>query len=126
MPAAVMAIMDQLPIGTIIAVAFLAISIVFVATTTDTMSYTVAVTLTGNDHPARWLRVFWALIFGGTTMVILTIGEGSITAIQTRLLSPLCLCRFYYCRHCGTHRKSPKDGARTRPHVGKTKKRKAN
>ncbi|ALX49289.1 BCCT family transporter [Lentibacillus amyloliquefaciens] len=86
MPAAVMAIMDQLPLGTVMAVLFLAISIVFVATTTDTMSYTVSVTLTGNDHPARWLRVFWALIFGGTTMMILTIGEGSITAIQNSIV----------------------------------------
>ncbi|MFD1363613.1 BCCT family transporter [Lentibacillus salinarum] len=86
MPAAVMAIMDQLPMGTIMAVAFLLISVVFVATTTDTMSYTVSVTLTGNDHPARWLRVFWALIFGGTTMVILTIGEGSVTAIQNSIV----------------------------------------
>lgn len=86
MPAAVMAIMDQLPMGTVMAVLFLIISIIFVATTTDTMSYTVAVTLTGNDHPERWLRVFWALIFGGTTMMILTIGEGSITAIQNSIV----------------------------------------
>ncbi|MFC4559542.1 BCCT family transporter [Virgibacillus kekensis] len=86
MPAAVMAIMDQLPLGLVMAVAFLIISIIFVATTTDTMSYTVAVALTGNDHPNRWLRVFWALIFGGTTIVILTIGEGSITAIQNSIV----------------------------------------
>ncbi|MFD1037801.1 BCCT family transporter [Virgibacillus byunsanensis] len=86
MPAAVMAIMDQLPLGTIFALAFLTVSIIFVATTTDTMSYTIAVTLTGNDHPERWLRVFWALIFGATTMVILTIGEGSITAIQNSIV----------------------------------------
>ncbi|WP_343751016.1 BCCT family transporter [Lentibacillus halophilus] len=86
MPAAVMAIMDQLPIGMVMAVAFLIISIIFVATTADTISYTVAVTLTGNDHPKRWLRVFWALIFGATAMVILTIGEGSITAIQNSIV----------------------------------------
>ncbi|TMN23847.1 BCCT family transporter [Lentibacillus cibarius] len=86
MPAAVMAIMDQLPIGMIMAVAFLVISVIFVATTADTISYTVAVTLTGNDQPKRWLRVFWALIFGVTAMVILTIGEGSITAIQNSIV----------------------------------------
>ncbi|GAB4075157.1 BCCT family transporter [Barrientosiimonas marina] len=86
MPAAVMAIMHQLPLGTIMAIAFLVISIIFVATTTDTMSYTVSVTLTGNDEPKRWLRVFWALIFGLTTMVILTIGEDSITAIQNSIV----------------------------------------
>lgn len=86
MPAAVMAIMDQLPFGVIMAVAFLLVSIIFVATTTDTMSYTVAASLTGNDHPQRWLRVFWALIFGLTTIVILTIGENSITSIQNSIV----------------------------------------
>lgn len=86
MPAAVMAIMDQLPIGTAMAVAFLLVSVIFVATTTDTMSYTVAATLTGNDHPQRWLRVFWALIFGLTTIMILTIGENSITSIQNSIV----------------------------------------
>lgn len=86
MPAAVMAIMDQLPFGVLFAIGFLLVSIVFVATTTDTMSYTVAATLTGNDHPKRWLRVFWAVIFGATSMIILTIGEDSITSIQNSIV----------------------------------------
>lgn len=86
MPAAVMAIMDQLPFSVIMALAFLLVSVIFVATTTDTMAYTLAVTLTGNDHPKRWLRVFWAVIFGATTAVILTIGEDSITAIQNSIV----------------------------------------
>lgn len=86
MPAAVMAITDQLPIGTLMGLGFLLVSIIFVATTTDTMAYTVAATLEGNDHPKRWLRVIWALIFGATTMVILTIGEDSITSIQNSIV----------------------------------------
>ncbi|WP_067726572.1 BCCT family transporter [Oceanobacillus damuensis] len=86
MPAAVMAITDQLPMGTLMGLGFLIVSIIFVATTTDTMSYTVAATINGTDHPKRWLRVFWALIFGATTMVILTIGEDSITSIQNSIV----------------------------------------
>ncbi|WP_087974415.1 BCCT family transporter [Oceanobacillus rekensis] len=86
MPAAVMAITDQLPMGTLMGLGFLLVSIVFVATTTDTMSYTVAATIEGNDHPKRWLRVIWALIFGATTMVILTIGENSIASIQNSII----------------------------------------
>lgn len=82
MPAAVMAIMDQLPMGFILALGFIAVAIVFVATTADTISYTVAVTLTGDDQPQRWLRIFWAVIFGALSVVLLVIGEGSITAIQ--------------------------------------------
>ncbi|MEC5425451.1 BCCT family transporter [Virgibacillus sp. C22-A2] len=86
MPAAVMAITDQLPMGVILGLGFLLASVIFVATTVDTMSYTVAATLTGNDHPKRWLRVFWALIFGLTTIMILTIGEDSITSIQNSIV----------------------------------------
>ena len=86
MPAAVMAITDQLPGGVLFGLGFLLVSIVFVATTTDTMSYTVAATLTGNDHPKRWLRVFWAMIFGLTTVMILTIGEDSISSIQNSIV----------------------------------------
>ncbi|CDO03942.1 Glycine betaine-Na(+) symporter [Oceanobacillus picturae] len=86
MPAAVMAISDQLPLGTWIGLGFLIVSVVFVATTVDTMSYTVAATLTGNDSPRRWLRVFWAIIFGLTTAVILSIGEDSISSIQNSIV----------------------------------------
>ncbi|WP_100012331.1 BCCT family transporter [Lentibacillus sediminis] len=86
MEAAVMAITDQLPMGILFGIGFLLVSIVFVATTVDTMSYSVAATLEGHDHPRRWLRVFWAMIFGATTTVILTIGESSITAIQNSIV----------------------------------------
>src|SRR5690625_7642147 len=82
MPAAVMAIMDQLPFSMLLALGFIAVAIVFVATTADTISYTVAVTLTGSDRPQSWLRVCWALIFGALSVVLLIIGEGSSTAIQ--------------------------------------------
>lgn len=87
MPAALMAITDQLPMGTIMGMAFLLIAIIFVATTTDTMSYTVAATLTGNDEPAKWLRGFWAVLFGMTTVMILIIGgEDSISSIQNSIV----------------------------------------
>jgi choline/carnitine/betaine transport len=86
MPAAVMAITDQLPMGVWMGLGFLIIAIVFVTTTVDTMSYSVAATLTGNDSPKRWLRVFWAMIFGLTTVMILSIGEDSITSIQNTIV----------------------------------------
>ncbi|KGX86583.1 BCCT family transporter [Pontibacillus litoralis] len=82
MPAAVMAIMEQVPFGMIMATGFLIITIVFVATTADSMSYSVAVTLTGNAHPPRFLRVFWAILFGLTAAALLSIGENSIQTLQ--------------------------------------------
>lgn len=86
MPAAVMAIMDQLPLGYLLAIGFLIVTLVFVATTVDSISYTVAVTLTGDDRPNRMLRVFWVIIFGLMSIMLLAIGEGSISAIQNSIV----------------------------------------
>ncbi|ARK32519.1 BCCT family transporter [Halalkalibacter krulwichiae] len=82
MPATVMAIMNQLPMGFWLAIGFLIVSIVFVSTTVDSISYTVAVTIQGTDHPQKWMRVFWVILFGMLSVVLLTIGEGSIQALQ--------------------------------------------
>ncbi|MGM8214912.1 BCCT family transporter [Bacillaceae bacterium W0354] len=72
--AAVMAILDQLPIGGIIAFGFLVVTIIFVATTADSMAYASAVAVTGNDDPSKYIRVFWALIFGAVAIALLIIG----------------------------------------------------
>ncbi|GAA5415762.1 glycine betaine transporter 2 [Paraliobacillus ryukyuensis] len=85
-PAAVMAIMDQLPLGFYLAIGFLFISLIFVATTVDSISYTVAVSLTGSDEPNRLIRVFWVLMFGLLSIVLLAIGENSVSAIQNAIV----------------------------------------
>ncbi|MBA2176506.1 BCCT family transporter [Halobacillus locisalis] len=82
MPAAVMAIMEQVPFGMVMATGFLIVTVVFVATTADSMSYSVAVTLTGHVHPPKWLRVFWALLFGAIAATLIGIGESSIQTLQ--------------------------------------------
>ncbi|RKL66317.1 BCCT transporter [Salipaludibacillus neizhouensis] len=83
MPATMIAIATQLPFGTWVASAFLFVSIVFVATTTDSMAYSISMTVTGNDTPARSIRVFWAITMGAVAAVLLFIGEGSINALQS-------------------------------------------
>ncbi|WP_117149006.1 BCCT family transporter [Paraliobacillus zengyii] len=86
MPAVVMAIMDSLPLGFFLAVGFLLVTLVFVSTTVDSISYTVAVSLTGTDHPSRLIRVFWVLIFGLMSIMLLAIGENSVSAIQNSIV----------------------------------------
>ncbi|MRH44230.1 BCCT family transporter [Aquibacillus halophilus] len=86
MPAAVMSIMDQLPLGFFLALGFLIVTLVFVSTTVDSISYTVAVSLTGNDKPHKLIRVFWVLIFGLMSIMLLAIGENSISAIQNSIV----------------------------------------
>lgn len=83
MPAAMIAITQQLPLGTLMAAAFLLVTIVFVATTTDSMSYTISMAITGSDNPSSSLRVFWAVVMGAVAVILLSIGEGSIGALQS-------------------------------------------
>lgn len=83
MPAAMIAITQQLPLSVIMAPAFLIVTILFVVTTGDSMSYTISVAITGNGRPPKGMRVFWAIIMGAVAIVLLAIGEGSIGAIQS-------------------------------------------
>jgi choline-glycine betaine transporter len=82
-PAAMMAIADQLPLGTILGFLFLLATIVFVLTTTDSMSLTISMAITGSGDPSKTMRVFWALIMGLVATVLLTIGEDSVESLQS-------------------------------------------
>ncbi|WP_449355295.1 BCCT family transporter [Virgibacillus natechei] len=82
-PAAMVAIAEQLPFGTIIGFLFLLATIIFVLTTTDSMSLTISMAITGNGDPSRLLRVFWAFLMGLVATVLVTIGESSIDALQS-------------------------------------------
>lgn len=83
MPAAMMAITSELPLGTWIAGGFLIVTILFVATTSDSMAYTISMAMTGEGDPVSAIRVFWAVIMGAVAAVLLYIGEGSVSAIQS-------------------------------------------
>ncbi len=83
LPASVMAIASNLPLGTLLAVGFLLLTITFVATTGDSMAYAVAQTCVADDAPPSWLRAMWALIMGGAAAVLISIGDGGISALQS-------------------------------------------
>lgn len=83
MPAAMIAITKQLPMGTIMAAAFLFVTVSFVATTGDSMAYTIAMAITGEGNPPASLRVFWAIVMGFVAAVLLSIGEESISSLQS-------------------------------------------
>ncbi|MGF7185202.1 choline/carnitine/betaine transport [Desulfitispora alkaliphila] len=83
MPAAMIAIVEQLPIGTFLVAAFLIVTVLFVATTSDSMSYTISMALTGDSNPSSSLRVFWAVTMGAVASVLLLIGGGGIDALQS-------------------------------------------
>ncbi len=83
LPASVFTIVSQLPLGTIFVVAFLVVTCVFVATTADTIAYSISMILTGQNTPPRGIRIFWALIFGAVASVLLFLGQGSIDSLQS-------------------------------------------
>lgn len=82
-PAAMIAIAEQLPLGTILGFLFLLATIIFVLTTTDSMSLTISIAITGNGEPPRTMRVFWALLMGAVAAMLLSIGESGVDSLQS-------------------------------------------
>lgn len=83
LPAVVMSITDQLPLGGLMGVAFLVLTIMFVATTTDSMAYSIAQSCTTGGEPSTRLRAAWALLMGAAAAVLISIGDGGISALQS-------------------------------------------
>ena len=82
-PAAMIAITDQLPFGMIFGILLLLATIIFVLTTTDSMSLTISMAITGSGDPSKLLRVFWALLMGAVATILLTIGEDGVESLQS-------------------------------------------
>lgn len=83
LPAALLAITEQLPMGFIISVLFLVLTTIFVATTGDSMTYAVSMVMTGTDHPQSSVRVFWGVMMGVIAAILISIGSGGISALQS-------------------------------------------
>jgi glycine betaine transporter len=61
--------------------------VLFMATSADSMSYAAAMVVSGQSTPPAVLRLFWALMIGSLTLVLLRIGTSlgdstSINALQ--------------------------------------------
>jgi len=83
LPAALLAITEQLPMGFLISVLFLILTTIFVATTGDSMTYAVSMVMTGTDHPQSSVRVFWGIMMGVVAALLISIGSGGISALQS-------------------------------------------
>lgn len=83
MPAALLAITQQLPLGFLISVLFLVLTTIFVATTGDSMTYSISMVMTGTDNPPPLLRIFWGVIMGVVAIILVSIGSGGISALQS-------------------------------------------
>ena len=87
--AAIVGVLESLPLAAVVIVLFSMISIVFSATTYDSASYTLASSATlhlkAGDDPARWHRVFWAFALGLMPVALMLL-EGNLRPIQVILL----------------------------------------
>ncbi|MGH1543354.1 MAG: BCCT family transporter [Arenicella sp.] len=82
LPAALLAITQQLPLGFLISVLFLVLTTIFVATTGDSMTYVISTTMSKNGEPQVWVRVFWGVAMGLMAWVLITSGEGGAGGVS--------------------------------------------
>lgn len=83
LPAALFAMTLHLPMGFLISVLFLILTLTFVATTGDSMTLTVAMVMTGTEHPPAGLRVFWGIMMGTLAAILISLGSGGVSALQS-------------------------------------------
>ncbi len=74
----VASIIGTLPLGTFTLSLFALISVISVATTYDSASYTLASTATSElkegENPARWNRLVWAGVLGMLPIIMMLVG----------------------------------------------------
>jgi BCCT family betaine/carnitine transporter len=87
-PAAIVSILDQLPLPSLMILAFAIVSLIFSATTYDSASYTLASSATlrleAGEDPARWHRLFWAITLTLLPLTLMAIGD--LKVMQTAVL----------------------------------------
>ena len=82
LPAVLLNIGYQLPLSYIFIPGFMIILILFLSTSGDSYSYSIAMITTGKMTPNVGVRAFWGVMMGGLAAVLISIGEGGIDALQ--------------------------------------------
>lgn len=79
---ATLTVAQALPLGGLMAFLILILTTIFVATTGDSMSYTISMVASGHDEPNTGVRAFWGIALALMAGILLYIGEGQIGALQ--------------------------------------------
>jgi BCCT family betaine/carnitine transporter len=87
--AAIVAVVNALPMGTFILILFVAMAFIYSATTLQASAYTIASVasrdlVAGESEPLRWNRLFWALALGGMAVALMYLG--GLKPLQTMSL----------------------------------------
>ncbi|UWR51119.1 BCCT family transporter [Phaeobacter inhibens] len=83
LPAALLAITNNLPMGFLVSILFLILTTIFVATTGDSMSYVISATMTKGDTPSTAVRVFWGIAMGLMAVILISVGSGGVSKLQS-------------------------------------------
>ena len=83
LPAALLAITQQLPLGFIVSLLFLILTTIFVATTGDSMTYVISVTMSQDEHPSLPVRIFWGVAMGLMALILISVGAGGVSKLQS-------------------------------------------
>mgnify|MGYP001626725812 FL=1 len=83
LPAVLLAITEAMPMSALLSPAFLLLTALFVATTGDSMTYSLSVVSSQRNDPPTWLRLFWGLALGISAMVLVAGPEGGIGRLQS-------------------------------------------
>ena len=90
-PAAIVAILDQLPMATITIFVYALIALIFSATTYDSASYILASAATrrlpAGEDPDRWHRVFWAFALAVMPLTLMFVGGLKVVQSATLVVS---------------------------------------
>jgi choline-glycine betaine transporter len=82
LPAGLLAITQAMPMGLILSILFLALTMFFVATTSDSMSYVISATMSKGE-PSTGLRAFWGIAMGVMALILISTGAGGIGKLQS-------------------------------------------
>ncbi|WP_150467948.1 BCCT family transporter [Francisella sp. SYW-9] len=85
-PAVLIAIASYLPAPLIITILFLILTVIFIVTTGDSITYTISVVLSGDYQPNKMVRCLWGILMGVTAIILISMGSGSIGALQSFII----------------------------------------
>ena len=83
LPAALLAIVGQLPAASLLTPAFVVLIFVFLATSADSMAYSASIIVSGSATPPRRQRAFWSVAMGVVAAALLATGEDGVKALQS-------------------------------------------
>lgn len=86
LPAALLAIVGQLPLSALLIPVALVLVVLFLVTTGAGMTYSIAISITGDENPPKWVRLFWGVLMGVMAAILIKIGDGGIKALQTFII----------------------------------------